>query len=95
MEQTIAAIATAMGEGGIGIVRMSGSESLEILKKIFTYKSGRRADSFEDRRMIYGNIIDGDGSIIDEAMVVFMKAPHSYTGEDVVEIQCHGSIISV
>lgn len=49
----------------------------------------------ENRRLIYGNIVDSSGSVIDEAMVVYMKAPHTYTGEDVAEIQCHGSSISL
>ena len=58
MEQTVAAVATAPGEGGIGIVRISGPEALEILKKVFAYKSGKKAERFEERRMIYGNITD-------------------------------------
>ena len=117
MDHTIAAIATAPGEGGIGIIRISGYDSFDILKKIFRFKSGKVMLSAEPRRMIYGNIIDifkehdqqSPGSaenedrsaekisadIIDECMVVYMKAPHTYTGEDVVEIQCHGSIISL
>ncbi|MCI8284542.1 MAG: tRNA uridine-5-carboxymethylaminomethyl(34) synthesis GTPase MnmE [Firmicutes bacterium] len=94
MEQTIAAIATAPGEGGIGIVRISGSEALGILKDVFRYKSGKILSEVEERRMIYGNIVDENG-IVDEAMVVYMKSPRTYTGEDVVEIQCHGSIISL
>lgn len=95
MEQTVAAVATAPGEGGIGIVRISGPEALEILKKVFAYKSGKKAERFEERRMIYGNITDESGEVIDEAMVVYMKAPRTYTGEDVAEIQCHGSIVSL
>mgnify|MGYP003376506067 CR=1 FL=1 len=95
MEQTIAAVATAPGEGGIGIVRVSGPESYEILKKIFRRPAGERMETMENRRLIYGNIVDSSGSVIDEAMVVYMKAPHTYTGEDVAEIQCHGSSISL
>lgn len=94
MEQTIAAIATAPGEGGIGIVRISGPEALGILKDVFMYKSGKILSEIEERRMIYGNIVDKNG-IIDEAMIVYMKSPRTYTGEDVAEIQCHGSIISL
>lgn len=89
---TIAAIATAPGEAGIGIIRISGPDALDVLKKIFRYKSGRMLEKAEPRRMIYGNIVDG-GEVIDEAMVVYMKAPHTYTGEDVAEVQCHGSSI--
>ncbi len=95
VEQTIAAVATAPGESGIGIIRISGPEAPEILKRVFEYKSGKKAEKFEERRMIYGNIVDEKGEIIDEAMVVYMKAPHTYTGEDVAEIQCHGSIVSL
>ncbi len=94
MEETIAAIATAPGEGGIGIVKISGMKSVDILKSVFRYKSGGRILEIQERRMVYGDIVSEDG-IIDEAMVVCMKAPHTYTGEDVVEIQCHGSIISL
>ncbi len=95
MEDTIAAVATAPGEGGIGIVRISGPKAAEILKNMFRYKSGKRPESFEERRMVYGDVTDASGNIVDEAMVVFMKAPRTYTGEDVAEIQCHGSAISL
>lgn len=90
MKETIAAVATAPGEAGIGIIRISGPEAPEILKNIFLYRSGRSLEEVEPRRMIFGGIYDEKG-LIDEAMVVYMKAPHTYTGEDVVEIQCHGS----
>jgi len=95
MEDTIAAVATALGEGGIGIVRISGPKADEILKKVFVYKSGKKPAAFEERRMTYGDIVDEQGCVIDEAMVVLMKEPRTYTGEDVVEIQCHGSVISL
>ncbi|MCI8609974.1 MAG: tRNA uridine-5-carboxymethylaminomethyl(34) synthesis GTPase MnmE [Firmicutes bacterium] len=90
MEDTIAAIATALGEGGIGIVRISGEESLPILKKIFIGKE------IKNRVLTYGHIKETDtNQMIDEVMVVYMEKPHSYTTEDVVEIQCHGSIVSL
>lgn len=98
MNDTITAIATASGEAGIGIIRISGPESGDILKKIFRYKSGNALTAPAPRRMIYGNIIrsENNGSrIIDEAMVVYMPAPNTYTGEDVVEIQCHGSVVAL
>lgn len=89
MEDTIAAIATAYGEGGIGIIRISGPETLNILKKIFKGK-------IENRRMSYGHVIDPEnGSVIDEVLSVYMKEPHTYTKEDVAEINCHGSIVSL
>lgn len=89
MEDTIAAIATAYGEGGIGIIRISGPDTLSVLKKIFRGK-------IENRRMSYGHIIDpADGSVIDEVLSVYMKEPHTYTKEDVAEINCHGSMVSL
>ncbi len=111
MEDTIAAIATALGEGGIGIVRISGEESREILEKIFTrvkkeyIKNGDLLPAAENRKvgspvaprmMHYGFIRDNfSGDLIDEVMAVYFKAPYSYTAEDVVEIQCHGSLVSL
>ena len=89
MEDTIAAIATAYGEGGIGIIRISGPETLPILEKVFKGK-------IENRRMSYGHVVDpADGSVIDEVLSVYMKEPHTYTKEDVAEINCHGSMVSL
>ena len=90
MEDTIAAIATAIGEGGIGIVRISGEESLNIAEKVFKGKK------LEDKVLTYGHIKDNfTGELVDEVMTVYMKGPRSYTAEDVVEIQCHGSVVSL
>ena len=91
MDNTIAAIATPVGEGGIGIVRISGDESLNILKKIF--KPFTNSD-IESRKLTYGHIINpGDGTIVDEVLAVYMKGPKTYTAEDVVEINCHGGLV--
>lgn len=91
MNDTISAISTAYGEGGIGIVRMSGSRSYEILSDIFD-----NIDKVENRKLTYGHIRDPrDGRTVDEVLVAYMKAPHTYTGEDVVEINCHGSIVAL
>lgn len=84
---TIAAQATAAGEGGVAIVRLSGAQSEQILSRVFTAKNGR---PLENRRLTFGLIMDGD-DVIDEAMAVLMRAPLSYTREDVAEIHCHGS----
>jgi len=92
-EDTIAAISTPIGVGSIGIVRMSGSKSQDILKRIFKAKGGRQIENFENRRLYYGHIVDGKGRIVDEVLAVVMKAPHSYTKEDIVEIHCHGGIV--
>lgn len=91
MNDTISAISTAYGEGGIGIVRMSGSRSYEILSDIFD-----NIDKVENRKLTYGHIRDPrDGRTVDEVLVAYMKAPHTYTGEDVVEINCHGSMVAL
>lgn len=94
-EKTIAAISTPQGTGGISIVRMSGDKSKEIIDQIFSPIHGGPIDKIKDnRKMRYGNIIDGE-EIIDEVMVNFMAAPKTFTREDIVEINCHGSFISV
>ncbi|MEX1376709.1 MAG: tRNA uridine-5-carboxymethylaminomethyl(34) synthesis GTPase MnmE [Eubacteriales bacterium] len=82
---TIVAIATASGKAAIAIVRLSGDESLQIASAIF------RGSALKDRKMTYGYIADGDNKI-DEVNIVYMKAPKTYTGEDTVEIYCHGSM---
>ena len=89
-ETTIAAIATAPGEGGIGIIRLSGVSTLEIADKIFHTGKIKTFKEAVPRMMYFGHVMDG-GKRIDEGLAVYMKAPHSYTGEDVVEIQIHGS----
>lgn len=89
LRDTIAAIATPPGEGGIGIVRLSGSEAIAIAANIFT--SIKQRDIRQaGQRVFLGHIIDHDGEAIDEVLVHIMRAPHSYTREDVVEINCHG-----
>ena len=94
MEDTIAAVATAYGEGGIGIIRISGEEALPILQEIFEFHGD--TDIFISRRMTYGKIIDKEKNhIIDEVLAVYMKGPKTYTAEDVVEINCHGSMVSL
>ena len=94
IDDTIAAIATAPGEGGIGIIRISGDRSLEVAEQIFKSKSNKPIKEYNTRTLIYGNIVDGD-KIIDEVLVAYMKGPNSYTAEDVIEINCHGGFISV
>lgn len=91
MEDTIAAIATAPGEGGIGIIRISGEDSKTILDRIFVPIN---SSVLENRKMTYGNIVDPSSkSIIDEVLCVYMKSPKTYTMEDVVEINCHGGMV--
>ncbi|MDD7352636.1 MAG: tRNA uridine-5-carboxymethylaminomethyl(34) synthesis GTPase MnmE [Peptoniphilaceae bacterium] len=94
LNDTIAAISTAIGEAGIAIVRMSGEDSINIIDKIFVSASGKKIVDAENRKFLYGHICDGNKKI-DEVLVVKMKGPHSYTAEDIVEIHCHGGIVSV
>lgn len=94
IDDTIAAIATAPGEGGIGIIRLSGEKSLDITEDIFKSMSGKKIIEYKPRTLIYGHILD-DGNIVDEVLVAYMKAPYSYTKEEVIEINCHGGFISV
>jgi tRNA modification GTPase len=88
-EDTIAAIATAPGQGGIGIVRISGPEAEKILKMIFRPAGLKEADGWKSHFLMYGWIMDG-AEILDECMAVIMRSPKSYTREDVAEIQSHG-----
>ncbi|MCD8019266.1 MAG: tRNA uridine-5-carboxymethylaminomethyl(34) synthesis GTPase MnmE [Clostridiales bacterium] len=89
---TIAAIATAVSNAGIGIIRISGQDSLKILSEIFLpFDKNKDAGHLDNYRIYYGNIVDYD-DIIDECIVLIMKGPHSYTREDVVEIDCHGGV---
>ena len=94
-ESTIAAISTPQGSGGISIVRMSGEKSFDIIKKIFKPINKRPIDKEKDNRMMRYGHIEKDGRIYDEVMVNFMKGPNTYTREDICEINCHGSMISV
>ena len=92
---TIAAIATALGEGGISIIRISGDKALDIISSIFTGKNNRSIADIKSYTMRYGHIFEKNtGSIIDEVIVSFMKGPKSYTAEDTIEINCHGGVTS-
>lgn len=90
---TIAAIATGMTNAGISIVRMSGDDALEIIDKIYkSPKKTKKLSKVESHTVHYGYILDGDQTI-DEVMVLVMRAPNTYTREDVVEIDCHGGVV--
>lgn len=91
MSDTITAIATPLGEGGIGVVRIGGDDSLAIMKKIFK----ECPENIKPRHTYFGHAINIDGEVIDEAVFIYMKGPASYTGEDMVEIQAHGSNVSL
>lgn len=87
---TIAAVATARGEAGVAVVRVSGPEALSLLTRAFS----KKAAGFAPGRLYYGHVAGGSGEALDEAMAVYMKAPKSYTREDVAEIQCHGGDVA-
>ncbi len=88
-DYTISAIATAIGQGGIGIVRISGEKAVEIAEKCFRPAAGGKVREY-GRSAVYGNIYKENEEFLDEAICIVMEAPHSYTCEDVVELQCHG-----
>ncbi|ATD56140.1 tRNA uridine-5-carboxymethylaminomethyl(34) synthesis GTPase MnmE [Clostridium chauvoei] len=92
---TICAIATALGEGGIAIIRVSGDKALEIVSKIFKSKSGVDIKEMKTYTMRYGHIIDFETEeLIDEVIISYMKGPRSFTAEDTIEINCHGGVTS-
>lgn len=90
--ETIAAIATSLSESGISIIRISGNEALEVADRMIMTKNGKKVSDFKSHTIHYAHVIDED-NIIDEVMVSFMKAPHSFTAEDTVEINCHGGVL--
>lgn len=93
LAETIAAISTPLGEGGIGIVRISGERSLDILAKVFRGKT-RDWRSVPSHTIHYGHVVDEKtGMVVDEVLVSVMRAPRTFTAEDVVEINCHGGIV--
>ncbi len=89
-EETIVAIATARGRAGVGIVRLSGERAVEIAGKVFVPFGKKGLNEAESHRAIYGNIVI-NGRRLDDGLAIVMRAPHSYTGEDVAELQCHGA----
>ena len=93
-KDTIAAISTAMTNSGIGIVRISGEEAFDIIKKIYKGKKDKDLSKVKSHTIHYGYIMDGEETI-DEVLVMIMRGPHSYTGEDTVEINCHGGVFVV
>ena len=91
-EDTISQIATPHGVGGIGIIRVSGTAALVVARAVFRPMRGTLGE-IAPYTARYGNIVAADGTIIDEGILLYMRAPHSYTGEDTVELQCHGGTI--
>ena len=89
---TIAAVATGMTPSGIGIIRVSGEDAFSVASSVFHKKNNERISEYEDHRAYFGYVHD-NGTVIDEVILLVFKAPHSFTGEDTVEIQCHGGIL--
>lgn len=88
----IAAISTPLGTGGVGIIRISGKNATEIADRIFVSVNGKKLRSSKGYRAYFGRIFDGE-TAVDEVVCLIFRAPHSYTGEDVVEINCHGGVV--
>jgi len=94
LDDTIAAISTPIGAAGIGIVRVSGRNAIPVVEKIFSSKKKKMTDA-PSHSILYGHIVDPEGKVVDEVLVSVMRAPHSFTAEDVVEINCHGGVVAV
>src|SRR5258705_5628872 len=90
LEDTIAAISTPIGEGAIAVLRLSGSEAKAIVSRIF--RGGTSVVDWEPRRLYLGEVSNQDGKI-DQVLGTYFRAPHSYTGQDLIEISCHGGIL--
>lgn len=90
--KTIAAIATAPVSGPVGILRLSGDEAIRIAEAVFSPANGKKLSQCAERELVYGNLKNGEGKIIDSCLAVIMPGPHSYTGEDCAELHCHGSL---
>ena len=90
---TISQIATPLGAGGIGIIRVSGADALSVARAVFRPARGGALGEIAPYTARYGHIVAADGTVIDECVLLYMRAPHSYTGEDTVELQCHGGPI--
>lgn len=93
-EDTIAAVSTAMAPGGIGIVRISGKEAFSVGDQIYRGKNGKKLSEQRANTVHYG-FVEEKGERIDEVLAVILKGPHSYTGEDTVEIDCHGGVLAM
>ena len=91
MSELIAAISTPAVLSAIGVLRLSGPGAVECADRVFRARSGKPLAGTEDRRLVYGSLLDKEGNVIDQVLATVSRAPHSYTGEDTAELQCHGA----
>ena len=91
MSELIAAISTPAVPSAIGVLRLSGPGAVECADRVFRARSGKPLAGTEDRRLVYGSLLDKEGNVIDQVLATVSRAPHSYTGEDTAELQCHGA----
>lgn len=93
--KTITAIATAQGAGGIGVIRISGDNAISVADKVFKSISGKKISDINGYNALYGNVYDNNNQKLDECIALLFRNPHSYTGEDVVELSCHGGLVVI
>ncbi|MEE1327096.1 MAG: tRNA uridine-5-carboxymethylaminomethyl(34) synthesis GTPase MnmE, partial [Oscillospiraceae bacterium] len=91
MSHTIAAVSTGNVISAIGIIRLTGDDSIAISEKVFTLSNSKPLSSAPERKLVLGRLLDKEGRIIDSCCAIVSRAPHSYTGENTVEFHCHGS----
>ena len=91
MSDTIAAIATGSQLAAIGIIRLSGDEAIAVADRVFRPYAGGPMSGRKSRALVYGDLLDTDGRVLDVCLCTVSRAPNSYTGEDTAEFQCHGS----
>lgn len=94
-EDTVAAVATGMGEAGVGVIRISGPEALTVGARAFRPRAGKGLSERRSHSATYGWVVGAEGNLVDEALALVMRGPRSFTGEDVVEIHCHGGQVAV
>ena len=91
---TVAAVSTPFGKGGVAVIRLSGEEALDIVAKVFFPMGGKTLTDYPDRTAVYGLIRDPEsGEVLDDGLCTLFPAPHSFTGEDTAEISCHGGVL--
>ena len=93
-EKTISAICTPLGTGGIAVIRVSGNDAVRIADRCFVSAGGKKLSELNGYQALFGKITEENGDMIDEAVALVFKAPHSFTGEDTVEFSVHGGTVT-